>query len=387
MISDASTQSDKPAAVVFNKVAENLYRLESTGKYYGLIKRAGKQFRRSLKTRDRKLAERRLIELREQIGNLSLAEDGDAKFEEVAQRWVESTRHAWKESSVKRRETCIKNVSLFFKGASIRNVTPRHCQRWLTERGRDIAPQTFAHELNTMNCVFNYAVRQGLLLTNPARDIKRRRIVQAKISVPTREQFQKLVATIRLSDGRLDSQRKAKSGADLVELLAYSGCRVAEATALRWSDVSFERNCITVTGGDKGTKNYESRTVPMTDALRELLIRVQGENEPQPNDFISPIKDAKKCLHTACRRLGFPQFTHHDFRHFFATTCIEAGVDIPTISKWLGHKDGGALAMKVYGHLRQEHSFAMIKRVSFSATSSANVVAFPKEGVISSANG
>jgi integrase len=58
-----------------------------------------------------------------------------------------------------------------------------------------------------------------------------------------------------------------------------------------------------------------------------------------------------------------PQFIHHDLRHFFATTCIEAGVDIPTISRWLGHKDGGALAMKVYGHLRQEHSVIQIRRV------------------------
>jgi integrase len=63
--------------------------------------------------------------------------------------------------------------------------------------------------------------------------------------------------------------------------------------------------------------------------------------------------------------LSYPQFTHHDFRHFFATTCIESGVDIPTVSRWLGHKDGGALAMRVYGHLRQEHSFAAIKKVHF----------------------
>ncbi len=104
----------------------------------------------------------------------------------------------------------------------------------------------------------------------------------------------------------------------------------------------------------------------MTGALHDLLLRIRKENKPKDRDFISPIKDAKKCLHTACRRLGFPQFTHHDFRHFFATTCIEAGVDIPNISKWLGHKDGGALAMKVYGHLRQEHSFAMITRVSWA---------------------
>jgi len=41
--------------------------------------------------------------------------------------------------------------------------------------------------------------------------------------------------------------------------------------------------------------------------------------------------------------------THHDLRHLFATRCIETGVDIPTVSRWLGHKDGGGLAMKVYG--------------------------------------
>ena len=235
----------------------------------------------------------------------------------------------------------------------------------------------FAHELSTMNGVFNYAVRQSLLLTNPARDIKRPRITKAEIIVPTRDQFQKLVAAIRSSDGRSDSQQKAKPGADLVELLAYSGCRVAEATALRWADVSLERNCITVTGGDQGTKNHESRTVTMIDALRELRLRLQAENQPQPQDFISPINDAKKCLQTACRRLGFPRFTHHDFRHFFATTCIKSGVDIPTISKRLGHKDGGALTMKVYGHLRQEHSFAQIKRVQFGAAQPDNVIPLP----------
>jgi hypothetical protein len=42
-------------------------------------------------------------------------------------------------------------------------------------------------------------------------------------------------------------------------------------------------------------------------------------------------------------------------------------VDIPTVSRWLGHKDGGALAMKVYGHLRNEHSLAAAKKVTFAA--------------------
>jgi integrase len=52
-------------------------------------------------------------------------------------------------------------------------------------------------------------------------------------------------------------------------------------------------------------------------------------------------------------------------RHLFATRCIESGVDIPTVSRWLGHVDGGALAMKTYGHLRREHSAAMAQKVKF----------------------
>jgi integrase len=75
--------------------------------------------------------------------------------------------------------------------------------------------------------------------------------------------------------------------------------------------------------------------------------------------------------------LSIARFTHHDLRHLFATRCIESGVDIPTVSRWLGHKDGGALAMKVYGHLRDQHSVSMAQRVTFMKPSGAsNIVAF-----------
>ena len=40
-------------------------------------------------------------------------------------------------------------------------------------------------------------------------------------------------------------------------------------------------------------------------------------------------------------------------------------MDIPTVSRWLGHQDGGALCMKTYGHLRREHSASMAQKVTF----------------------
>src|SRR5665213_1958380 len=67
---------------VFHKVAENLYRLESSSGYYALLKRGGKQFRRSLKTKDRKLADRRLNDLRAKIGCLKISTDVKLNFEQ-----------------------------------------------------------------------------------------------------------------------------------------------------------------------------------------------------------------------------------------------------------------------------------------------------------------
>ena len=365
METEALAETKVARKLVFHRVAENLYRLETSGGYYGLVKRGDKQFRRSLKTKDRKLAERRLKELREKVGNLRVTEEAFLPFEEIAKRWMAVTAHTLKASSALRREQCIKSLIPYFAGVSIRNIQRQHCERWLTERAPTIAAMTMNRELELMRAVFGYAVKLGLMLNNPATDIERRRVVQAPIQIPSREQFRKLVAAIRDSDGREDSKRKAKPGADLVELLAYSGCRLSEATSLRWQDVDFEKGVFTVTGGEGGTKNHERRTVPMTSALRALLERLREERQPQPSDFISQIDSAKKCLATACRRLSYPLFTHHDFRHLFATTCIEAGVDIPTVSRWLGHKDGGALAMRVYGHLRDDHSSQAIQKVMF----------------------
>lgn len=383
-------QDDLITKPTMQKVANatNLYKMalpgdkpdKPTGGYYALVKRGRKQFRRSLKTKDRKLADRRLNKLKGQVGNLDSSKDVSLGFDKIAKRWLALTSHTLKPRSIERRETSLKGLTPYFKGVTIRNISKAHCEAWLTKRGQKISAQSFSHELGVMKRVFDYAVERGLILGNPASHIRRRKIPQAEIAVPTREQFQELIAAIRASDGRASSQKKAAPGANLIELLAYSGMRLGEATSLLWRDVDFKGGTITVTGGEAGTKNRERRVVPMTAALRGLLLRMQKDAGSSLDDRVSAIDNAKTTLRKKCKDLEFPQFSHHDFRHFFATTCIESGVDIPTISRWLGHKDGGALAMRVYGHLRPQHSFSQIKRVNFDVCPAANVVEVPTPG-------
>src|SRR6059036_4288174 len=109
---------------------------------------------------------------------------------------------------------------------------------------------------------------------------------------------------------------------------------------------------------------------------RALFERMRSERHGEALDAkVFRVGECQKALDRACKKVGTDRITHHDLCHLFATRCIESGVDIPTVSRWLGHKDGGALAMRTYGHLRREHSLAQAQRVSFApvARKQANV--------------
>src|SRR5262249_49420494 len=131
---------------------------------------------------------------------------------------------------------------------------------------------------------------------------------------------------------------------------------------------------------ETATKNWTVRRVPLIPDARELFDRMRAKRAIEPLDAkVFTVRESQKALDRACSKVGAERITHHDLRHLFATRCIESGVDIPTVSRWLGHKDGGALAMKTYGHLRREHSIAQAQRVTFAPvpTMPAAVIPFP----------
>jgi integrase len=269
--------------------------------YYALVKRGRKQFRRSLKTTDRPLAQRKLADLRKKIANLTLSGAGSTNFDAVADSWLDARRHALKSKTVRRRQVCIKGLTPFLNVVPVRNVSSAQCEKWLERRGNKLAASSFVQELDTMKLILDSAASKGLLLENPAHAIQRRKVVTKRIAVPSHDQFQQIIKAIRDTDGEFGIHGKGGDGAGLVELLAYSGCRLKEAISICWRDVDLDRDRLVVTGGEEGTKNHESRTIPITSALRELLLRLKvSRKNVQPTDTVSQINDAKKCLQTAC---------------------------------------------------------------------------------------
>ncbi len=344
----------------FKRVAQCLYRNSTNNVYYALVKKQGKQHRKSLKTSDRQLAERRLIEFRGQITRfIAPSKDRNITFTELAKDWFETAKTRYKSSSARAAAGHLKQLNMFFGISPVRNIMSADFHNWEKNRGGTVSASSFNHEKSILVAILNYAIREGLILENRALTIKRRKTPKRKIVIPSKEQFATLISTIRSFGCR------AWEGADLAEMLAYSGMRLSEATGMVWADIDFDRGQFTVTGGAKGTKNHEARTVPLFPALRTLFERIKPKQKIESTERIIHISSAKKAISHACKKTGLPHFHHHLFRHFFVSQAIENGVDFKTIAAWVGHKDGGVLVAKTYGHLTDVHSAEMAKKMTF----------------------
>jgi integrase len=378
--------AEKPQVWQKTKYA-NLYRYVPSGIYFARLKVAGKLIRQSLKTdsvmvaklrlddlqgRERKTAETRqeiakgrmtfgdaLSIYRERLkGNADLKPRTKSYYEER----IRSLLKSWPELDAK----------------DIRKITETDCKTWSAKFAPTISATAYNHTISLLRHVLEVAVEVGARYDNPARKLKRVTERPKLPTLPSSEQFRKFIEAVENGGGGT-----SRDCADLVRFLAFGGFRKSEAANISWQDVDFQREEIAVLGDAiHGTKNGEARRVPMIAEMKSLLEKLKAESpDAKPVSPVMKVNECQKAMDRAAREVGMKRITHHDLRHLFATRCIESEVDIPTVSRWLGHKDGGALALRVYGHLRQEHSASMSKRVSFSAPEASNVLPLPQAAV------
>ncbi len=351
-------------------------------KYRGLYKhangtyyvRVGSKTWRSLKTKVQAVALKRrdevLIEAENQIANpasIELKGTSMAAAIEV-RRWQIYNDASLKSSTRVTASNVLQGLINSWPGLEqreIRDVTRADCEEWVGKQRKKFSASWFNKMLVALKRLLEIGVDAGLIAKNPALHLKRKKPGSKDLltALPSRSQFKEFVAAIRGGRGRLAGDR-----GDLVEFLAYSGVRIAEANAVCWKHIDWERSELVVEGDadHEGTKNRKTRRVPMIAELRKLVEKLRANRSGDcREDKLLAVKEASRAMQNAAARIGIEPVSHHDMRHLFATTCIESGVDIPTVAYWLGHTDGGKLALEVYGHLRNEHSKRAAERVRF----------------------
>jgi len=350
---------------------QNLVRHKS-GRYYARAFAGGKEVWKSLKTSHFSIAQARLAQFlkehRQRVGNGTGEVSAKMTFADAAAIHLSNlddnlsikprTRHYWRQ----RLAALIKSWPGLNK-TEVRQITPADCKKWASAYAKKVSPTNRNNTVALLRHILNVAIESGVIYSNPTVTLQRAAIRAKEIALPSTDEFNALVAEMRAGHSRY-----SRDCADFALGLALTGMRKSEANALGWRDVRFEAGEIVV-GGDAGTgtKNWQLRRVPLIPDARALFQRMRNEHADEPLDAkVFAVRECQKSLDRACKNVGTDRITHHDLRHLFATRCIESGVDIPTVSRWLGHKDGGTLLMKTYGHLRQDHSLSQAQRVSFA---------------------
>jgi len=362
----------------------NLLRHKS-GSYYARAFAGGKEVWKSLKTSHYSVAEAKLAEFlkehRERVNNGNGEVSAKMLFGDALKIHQQNladdvtikpaTRHYWNQIFV----ALLKSWP-GLADREVRRITKTDCKEWARAFRKVASPTRYNNTLSALRHIFEVAKDAVVIYSSPAEILLRVPVRAKQVTLPSSDQFLQIVNAVEHAGAWC-----SRDCADFLRGLAFTGCRKGEAAEIAWRDIDFAAGEIVVRGdAETATKNWTVRRVPLIPEARELFRQMRAERADESLDAkVFAVREAQKALDRACKKVGADRVTHHDLRHLFATRCIESGVDIPTVSRWLGHKDGGALAMKTYGHLRREHSIAQAQRVTFASvvTKQADVISFP----------
>ena len=221
------------------------------------------------------------------------------------------------------------------------------------------------------NNILNHAVAQGWIAYNPALGIKLPKgLPSAKRSAPTDEMINTII------------QNYDKPFGMFPFLLLCTGLRKGEALALVKSDfkdgeISVTKSLTLLGGMNAKVKEPKSeagkRTVPILSILQnplddymknldgDILFPSRGYNGSPDGKYMSG-SNYDTAWSNYVKSVGLDGLTAHQLRHGTATLLYEAGVDVYTAKKILGHAKVST-TMEIYTELREKTERKSIEKL------------------------
>ena len=211
----------------------------------------------------------------------------------------------------------------------------------------------------TCRVALDQAVAQGLILKNPALSCKAPITRPKEMQVLTGEEIQRLLI-----------QAKEDGYFELLLLELSTGLRRGEILALRWDDLDFrtgvlrvERQVQRIRGKlvvSQPKTRASSRSILLPTPVLKILEQYRQSVTsrwmfPSPRKGDSPRDPTavRKKLSAVLKRAGCPAPRFHDLRHTFATSALEHGMDVKTLSTVIGHVSS-TTTLNVYAHITDE---------------------------------
>lgn len=270
---------------------------------------------------------------------LDVKKEQRIKFKNFADRYMETYAKPTKRSWASTDRHYLKKLTPVFGEKYLFEITPAMVEKYKAERSHKVSVAYVNRELACLKCMFNKAIDWGLAEENPVKRVKLFKENNTRTRFLEREEIERLLGCC------------GPKLRPIVVLLLNTGLRKAELQYLKWHDVDFERNFITL----HNTKNGETRKVPLNQTAKATLISVPKHPK---GSHIFCRKDGKPfncrwAFERALKQANIKDFRLHDLRHTFASNLTMAGVDLNTIREILGHK---SMTMVLrYAHLSPAH--------------------------------
>ena len=288
-----------------------------------------------------------------------------------------------KAATIVREEQALKQWTADLGGSRLDKITLKRIHEHIAKRLESgTNKRTVKIDIIGLNNLLNHALEEGLINTLPKlskEGRKRLRSEPKERPLFTAEDLEKLcTAAMDTNDDGTPVTKNWLQFCDYIRLLAYCGAREQEALRLRWPDVDAERQQLTI-GSDGDTKNKTARKVDFNSKLKTHLEAMSGRRaldsewlfpSPQRGEkdiHAQTFRESLKLVraHAAKKDTHLADKAFHDLRHCFASCCVMSGIDFKTVSKWLGHRDGGFLVCKIYSHLSDAHTKEQAQKVNF----------------------
>lgn len=339
-----------------------------------------------VKKGNKKLAEKRLLEERQKYANAVRHAAQDMLFSDYMLYWlriikpdVELDTYAGYKGNIDLR------IVPYFKmnGITLGELNAASIQEFYTYCRSDlgVSNNTVIHYHANISAALKYALDKDFITVNPMAKVKRPKQIKYSASYYSIEELERLFDCLR------------GDGVEFPVLMAaFYGLRRSEIAGLRWQDIDFQNNMITIAhtvvqtyvdgetvivAKDRAKNKSSCRSLPLVPQFRELLIRIRehqvlcqticGSSYHRSeyiyvNDLGFPVKPNYITQHFSMvlEKNGLRHIRFHDLRHSCASLLLKNGVAMKDIQAWLGHSTYNTTA-ELYAHLdsaSKEHTGA-----------------------------
>ena len=242
----------------------------------------------------------------------------------------------------------MKQFSDYFPAMDVSEITPDLLEKYIANLHQQLKPKSVKRKIASIKALFHYLEYREIIDRNPFNKVQikfREPVILPKtIPLHTVETFLATIYQQRKEAKTAYQRRNALRDAAVAELLFATGIRISELCSLKINDINLYDKTILIYG--KGSKERKLQ-IGNDDVIHVL--------EEYKNDFLT---EMQKCDYFFVNQCGKPlsdqtvrrmiskysslaaielHITPHMFRHTFATSLLEADVDIRYIQEMLGH--------------------------------------------------